>query len=162
MKKKELLYYYVWLIIFFSFFIVLGLFFQPLDEFIEGFINITLDSSILISDYLAIGGIGPTFVNAGLLPLISLGILYKMDMKPNGSIIMALLLIFGFGFFGKNILNVWPLVIGVYLYSKKQRVPFKNYITMSLLSTCLSPAVNQIFILVPNGDFHLNLILSIG
>lgn len=162
MKKKELLYYYVWLIIFFSFFIVLGLFFQPIDELIEGFVNITLDSSILISDYLAIGGIGATFVNAGLLPLISLGFLYKMDMKPNGSIIMALLLIFGFGFFGKNILNVWPLVIGVYLYSRKQGVPFKNYITMSLLSTCLSPAVNQIFVLVPNGDFRINLILSIA
>ncbi len=161
MQRKELLYYYVWLIVFFSFFVVMGLFFQPLDELIEGFINITLDSSILVSDYFAIGGIGATLVNAGLLPLISLGALYKMDMKPNGSIIMALLLIFGFGFFGKNILNVWPLALGVYLYSKKQGVPYRNYITMGLLSTCLSPAVNQIFILVPNGEFHINLILSV-
>lgn len=160
-KRGELLYYYVWLIVFFSYFIVMGLFFQPFDEFIQGFVNITLDSSIQISDYFAIGGIGPTLVNAGLLPLISLFFLYKMDMKPNGSIIMALLLMFGFGFFGKNILNVWPLTLGVYLYAKKQGVPYKNYITISLLSTCLSPAVNQIFLLVPNGQFHINVLLSV-
>lgn len=152
----------MWLIIFFSFFIVMGLFFQPWDEFIAGFVRITLDPSILVSDYIAIGGIGATFVNAGLLPLISLYFIYKMDLQPNGSIVMALLLIFGFGFFGKNIFNVWPLVLGVYLYSRRQGVPYKNYITMSLLSTCLSPAVNQISLLVPNGDFHINLILSIA
>lgn len=160
-KQGELLYYYVWLIVFFSYFVVMGLFFQPLDELIEGFINITLDSSVLISDYIAIGGIGATFVNAGLLPLCSLMLMYRMDMKPNGAIIMALLLVFGFGFFGKNILNVWPIIIGVYLYSKKRDVPFRNYITMAMLSTCLSPAVNQIFLLVPNGNFNINIILSI-
>ena len=159
--KRELLYYYVWLIIFFSYFVVMGLFFQPLEELIRGLINITLDSSVLVTDYFAVGGLGATFVNAGLLPMSSIALMYRMDMKPNGSIIMALLLVFGFGFFGKNLLNVWPIIIGVYLYARKQDVPFKNYITMAMLSTCLSPAINQIFLLVPRGDFHINIILSV-
>lgn len=160
-QDDNLLFYYVWLIVFFSYFIIMGLFFEPIDQIIEGLINITFDSSVLITDYFAVGGIGATLMNAGLLPILSLILMYRMKLKPNGSLIMSLLLVFGFGFFGKNWLNVWPLVIGVYLHAKAQGAPFRNYITIAMLSTCLSPTVNQIFLLVPNGGFHINIILSL-
>lgn len=148
MKKGKLLYHYLWIILLFSFFIVCGGCLQPVDEIFEGLYNITTDPSILVSDYLAIGGIAATFINAGVLGIICTGILMKMDMKPNGSIFLALLCIFGFAFFGKNLLNIWPIMIGTYLYSKKKGQPFRNYIIIALMSTSLAPAVNQIFLLV--------------
>lgn len=148
MKKRKLVTHYIWMICFFSFFVGVGLFAQPLNELMKGLIDIFLDHALLITDYLAIGGMGATFLNAGLLGLIAIAILIKLDMKPNGSIVMTLFLIFGFGFFGKNLLNVWPVILGVYFYSLKKNQPFKNYIIIAFLSTALAPATNQIYFIV--------------
>ena len=57
---------------------------------------------------------------------------------------MSLWLMTGFSFFGKNLLNIWPIIIGVYLYSKYQKEPFLNYSLVALLSTTLAPAVSQL------------------
>lgn len=148
MKKRRLLYYYLWIILLFSFFIVCGACLEPPREIARGLYKIITDPSVLVSDYLAIGGIAATFINAGLLGIMCTGLLMKLDMKPNGSIYLALFCVFGFGFFGKNLLNIWPLLFGSYMYSRKKRQPFRNYIVIALLSTSLAPAVNQIFVLI--------------
>jgi hypothetical protein len=57
---------------------------------------------------------------------------------------MSLWLMTGFAFFGKNILNIWPIIIGVYLYSRYQKEPFLNYSLVALLSTTLAPTVSQL------------------
>lgn len=159
MKRRKLISHYLWLIGLFSFFVVSGFFLQPADELFAGLVAIISDSSVLVTDYLAIGGIGATFVNAGILALLCVALLLKLDMKPNGSIILSLFLVFGFGFFGKNLLNSWPVMAGVYLYSVKKKHPFRNYIIIALMSTSLAPAVNQIFLLVTDALF-LSFILS--
>ncbi len=144
---------------FFSFFIASGLLLEPIDKLGKGLYAILSDSSVLLTDYLAVGGLGATFINAGLLGLFAVYILLRMDLKPNGSIIMSLFLLFGFGFFGKNLLNVLPIFAGVYMYSKKKKHPMRNYIIIALLSSCLAPAVNQIFILVTD-NVPISVILS--
>ncbi len=144
---------------FFSFFIASGLLLEPIDKLRKGLYAILSDSSVLLTDYLAVGGLGATFINAGLLGLFAVYILLRMDLKPNGSIIMSLFLLFGFGFFGKNLLNVLPIFAGVYMYSKKKKHPMRNYIIIALLSSCLAPAVNQIFILVTD-NVPISVILS--
>ncbi len=144
---------------FFSFFIASGLLLEPIDKLGKGLYAILSDSSVLLTDYLAVGGLGATFINAGLLGLFAVYILLRMDLKPNGSIIMSLFLLFGFGFFGKNLLNVLPIFAGVYMYSKKKKHPMRNYIIIALLSSCIAPAVNQIFILVTD-NVPISVILS--
>lgn len=161
MKKQRLLYYYLWIILLFSFFILCGSFLQPREEIIQGLYNIVTDPSVLVSDYLAIGGIGATFINAGLLGIMCTAIVMKMDMKPNGSIYLALFCVFGFAFFGKNILNIWPIMFGAYLYSKRKRQPFRNYIILALMSTSLAPAVNQIFLLIDGPTFSAMILSGI-
>ncbi|MDO4710391.1 MAG: DUF1576 domain-containing protein [Peptostreptococcaceae bacterium] len=162
MKKRKLIFYYIWLITFFSFFVISGFFLQPPGELATGLYAIIRDSSVLLTDYLAIGGIGASFVNAGLLGLVCVAILLLLDMKPNGSIILSLFLVFGFGFFGKNLLNVWPVIGGVYLYSRKKKHPFRNYIIIAFMSTSLAPAVNQIFLLVTDAVLMSFLLSTLG
>lgn len=159
MQKRKLISHYIWSITFFSFFVISGFFLQPLDDLLRGFAAIARDSSVLLTDYIEVGGIGATFLNAGLIGLICIAILIKLDMKPNGSIVLSLFLMFGFAFFGKNLLNVWPVIIGVYLYSIKKRHPFRNYIIIAFMSTSLAPAVNQIFLLVTDS-LIISIILS--
>ena len=70
MKKRRLLYYYLWIILLFSYFIVCGMLLQPPGDIVRGLYRIVTDPSVLVSDYLEIGGIAATFINAGLLGLI--------------------------------------------------------------------------------------------
>ena len=47
------------------YFIVIGLFLQPINEIIPGIIRIVREPDVLITDYFAVGGIGAALINAG-------------------------------------------------------------------------------------------------
>ena len=131
-------------ILIFSIFVIFGLIVDgPINVF-NGLKEIIFSPDILITDYVAIGGIGAAFVNAGLVTLLSIALLIIIGIKPNGSTLMSLWLMAGFSFFGKNVLNVWPIILGVWLYTKYKKEPFLNYSLIALLGTSLAPAVSQL------------------
>ncbi|WP_462392292.1 DUF1576 domain-containing protein [Clostridium cadaveris] len=131
-------------ILIFSIFVIFGLIVDgPINVF-NGLKEIIFSPDILITDYVAIGGIGAAFVNAGLVTLLSIALLIIIGIKPNGSTLMSLWLMAGFSFFGKNVLNVWPIILGVWLYSKYKKEPFLNYSLIAFLGTSLAPAVSQL------------------
>ncbi|MBB6632343.1 DUF1576 domain-containing protein [Clostridium algidicarnis] len=142
--KNEIYKSYIISIIIFSSFIIFGFIVDTPSNIFHGILTIVMNSDILITDYLALGGVGASFVNAGLLTLMCIFILIKTGIKPNGSTIMAIWLMAGFGFFGKNIANIWPIIFGVWLYSKYQKEPFLNYTLIALLGTTLAPTVGQL------------------
>lgn len=109
-----------------------------------GLYEIIIAPDILLTDYLKIGGIGATFMNASLLAAINIFIIYKLNLKVNGAFIAAIFTITGFSFFGKNIFNVWPIYLGGYLYVKYQKIEFKNVLVVIMFSTTLAPIVNEI------------------
>ena len=135
---------YVIISILYLFFIVFAFCLDTPSEIFSGLKAIILSSDILITDYMAVGGIGAALVNAALTSLLSLLLLMIIGIKPNGSTIMSLWLMTGFSFLGKNIFNIWPIILGVYLFSKYQKEPFLNYILVALLGTSLSPVVSQV------------------
>jgi len=115
---------------------------NPADIF-DGLVRIISSRSILVTDYIAIGGVGAAFLNVAIVGLSSLTMLIISRIKPSGAIIMALWLTAGFAFFGKNVFNMIPLTIGVYLYAKYKNEPFSNYTLASLLVATLSPVVSE-------------------
>ncbi|WP_291649366.1 DUF1576 domain-containing protein [Clostridium sp.] len=126
------------------FFILVALILDSPIEIFYGLKRIILSPDILITDYVEIGGIGASLFNSALTSILSMLLLIFIGVKPNGSTIMSLWLMTGFAFFGKNLLNIWPIIIGVYLYSKYQKEPFLNYSLVALLSTTLAPTVSQL------------------
>jgi hypothetical protein len=110
----------------------------------SGLYSIIISSDILLTDYLEVGGIAATFINAALLALINIFIIYKLKLKVNGALIAAIFTITGFSFFGKNIFNVWPIYIGGYLYARYQKIEFKNVLVVIMFSTCLAPLISEI------------------
>lgn len=142
--KKRIYPPYAVLIVLYIFFIIFAFLVDTPTEIFTGLKNIIFTPDILITDYIEIGGIGATFFNAALTSLASIFLLIAIGIKPNGSTIMALWLMTGFSFFGKNILNIWPIMIGVYLFAKYQKEPFLNYTLVALLATSLSPTVSQL------------------
>lgn len=111
---------------------------QPLS-LLDGFIQIQIDKSILLTDYITVGGLGSALINSALLMLASFFIVKKCRIDITGPIFAGIFTIGGFAFFGKNILNVTIIYLGVYLYSKYKRIPLRQVIVIFLFSTGLAP-----------------------
>ena len=66
-----------------------------------------MEPDFLITDYIAVGGMGAAFVNAGMMALISIYFVYSLGMEMDGHTITSCCLMFGFSLFGKNLMNIW-------------------------------------------------------
>lgn len=119
--------------------IAFGLIMDTPQEVLSGLFRIITEPDLLISDYIGVGGLGASFVNSGLLTVICILLLYWLKTPVNGIAIASIFLIAGFAFLGKNIFNVWIIILGVYAYARYQGDSFKEYIYVALLSTSLSP-----------------------
>ncbi len=126
------------------YFIVAGFLIQPFGGILEGIVNIVREPDFLITDYFVIGGIGAAFVNAGLLTLISIGIIYWLGMEMNGHTITSVCLMFGFSLFGKNLLNIWTILMGVGVYAWYHKTHVSRYIYIGFYGTSLSPIITQV------------------
>lgn len=110
----------------------------------DGLYRILTSRSVLVTDYMAVGGLGASLVNAAVTGIFSIFLLRSMKVNPNGSIMMALWLTAGFSMMGKNLVNMWPLIFGVHLHALWKREPFMRYALVVLLSATLSPVVSGI------------------
>lgn len=159
-NKKCLDVYIIHLIIF-LFIGLVGIFSTPYKDLFIGIKKIITTRSILLTDYMYVSGIGATLLNASITSLLIL-MIYKINKtKPNGSMIMSLWLTLGFSMVGKNFINIWPTIIGVYLYSKIQKDSFSNYVLIATLSTSLSPISSELFEIL-NLNSYITLLLSIS
>lgn len=122
--------------------ILFGILQSTPGEVLGGLWHIISHEDVLITDYIATAGIGAAFVNAGLVTLISVFILYLLNEPPNGSMIVTVGLMAGFSLFGKNIANIWPIMLGTGLYSLVKRESFSRYVHVALRATALSPMVS--------------------
>ena len=125
------------------YFILIGLFLQPINEIIPGIIRIVREPDVLITDYFAVGGIGAALINAGLTTLLSIGLLYFSGKEMDGHTITSACLMFGFSLFGKNIVNIWAIMAGVVLYAKYHGTSLNRYLYVGLYGTSLSPIMTQ-------------------
>ena len=124
--------------------IVLGFLMDTPRNILDGLRTICLTEDTLITDYLETVGPGAAFVNAGLVCLFSVALLYFSGDPVNGYTMVVMGLMAGFSLFGKNLINILPIVLGTYLYAKLKREPFSKYVSVSLLATSLSPMVSYL------------------
>jgi len=110
----------------------------------RGSVRILGSPSRLLTDYIEIGTLGATFFNAGLVTLLSL-LLVRWQRAPfTGIVIAGLYTVYAFAFFGKNLFNTIPIMLGVYLYARLVNEPFRDHLAPALFATALAPAVSHI------------------
>jgi len=114
------------------------------QEILDGMIIILTSPNILVTDYIYIAGLGATFVNVGIMGLLAVWVLVATRHRPFGLDMGVLGLVTGFAFFGKNPLNMLPILIGAYLFSRLTRRPFEENVVPALLGNALAPAVSQL------------------
>lgn len=144
------------IILMYAIFVFISAFiFNSPAELIIGMKEIILSPSLLLTDYIEVANLGSAFFNSGLLMILMLVIMKLSNAKISGSILAGLLTIGGFAFFGKNIYNVWPIILGVYLFTKTQKKPFKDYLVVAMFGTAMAPIVSQV-------SFGFGLYLPLG
>lgn len=111
---------------------------------LPGLKKIILTEAGLITDYIALAGPAAAFINAALVTQISVLLLYLSKEPTNGFTLVEVGLMAGFALFGKNIVNIWPIIGGTFLYAKVRREPFGKYTSVALLATALAPVVSYV------------------
>lgn len=133
----------------------LAFLFNTPSQILNGSIKILISPANLITDYFALANVGAALVNASLMMLKSLFIVRAARVKISGPVLAALFTVAGFSLFGKNLFNSIPIILGVYLYAKITRTPFKNYLLSALFGTALAPLVSEI-------AFNIGLSVPVG
>ena len=86
------------------------------SEMFTGLWKILSQPSKISANYFAMGGYAATFLNMGLVALISLLLFIVFRGTPNNVSTLAVILTLGFGSWGINVINIWPTVLGVIVY----------------------------------------------
>ncbi|MBS0320420.1 MAG: DUF1576 domain-containing protein [Proteobacteria bacterium] len=110
----------------------------------RGLVAIVTSRDTLLTDYFGVGGMGAACVNAGLLALCACAIFRASGARVTGASVASLCLVLGFGLFGKNLLNVWPLLAGVGLYARFNGERFADHANTAFFGLALAPIVSEI------------------
>ncbi len=140
--------------------VVLGLTVGDPGQLLPGLARILRSQDILISDYFAIAGPAGAFANAAVICAFSLGVMLWCKMPVNGYTIVVIGLMTGFSFFGKNLFNTLPILLGTGLYALVRRERFSKYAAVGLMGSALGPCVS--FFAWSAGWGHIGLGVLIG
>lgn len=144
-----------------GFLLLVGLILGDLSSIPAGLWTIITTEDTLITDYIQIAGIGAAFVNAGLVTAISAFLLSRSDETPNGFTLVVAGLMAGFSLFGKNIVNIWPILAGTFLYAKIQREHFGKYVSVGLMATALAPVVSFVALGGRTGSLPAGILVGV-
>ncbi|MGO1476271.1 DUF1576 domain-containing protein [Alkalibacterium gilvum] len=134
---------------------LLAFLFNTPQEILNGQIAILLSPSNLVTDYFAVSNVGATLFNSALLTAHAIVIVKLTKAQINGAIIASVLTVAAFSFFGKNLYNSMPIVLGAFAYAWVTRMPSEESLLAALFGTALGPLVSEI-------SFNLDLSLIQG
>jgi hypothetical protein len=124
-------------------FVAFGFLVDAPSDIARGLVAITTSRDTLLTDYFGIGGVGAGCVNAGLLTLCACFVYHRAGAKMTGAAVACLFLVLGFALFGKNLLNVWFIVVGVALYSRFKGETFATHINTAFFGLALAPIFSE-------------------
>lgn len=121
---------------------------SPMD-IIAGMGKIIVSRDILITDYFALAGYGAAFFNAGCMMLIAIACIWLVKLPFTGLTVAAIFCSAGFGLWGKNPVNMLPIILGCLLYAKVHRANFARYVYTAIFAGCLAPFVTEFAYVLP-------------
>ena len=94
---------------------VVGFVLDTPEQILNGLKTIVMSEDALITDYVLIAGPGAALINSAIVTLISAWILHISKEPLNGFSLVTIGLMSGFALFGKNVVNIWPIILGTWL-----------------------------------------------
>lgn len=118
---------------------------QPDLSLLTGWWKIQISEMGLITDPVAIGGVGAALLNSALILFLSTMLVRRVRAPFAGVSLACLFMMAGFALLGKNLLNIAPVMLGGWLFSRYKQESFARVIYLTMYATCLSPLVSFTF-----------------
>lgn len=149
----------------FTMFVLFGAAFAmgtPLEIW-EGMKTIAMSRDALITDYFELAGYGGAFFNAAVVLVIGYFMMHSHNTYFIGITMAALFINAGYALWGKNPVNIWPLILGTAIYAKVHSAKFGRYIYTALFGTSLAPLITEMGFLLPfSGPVNYLISIFIG
>ncbi len=127
----------------------------------RGLWTIVISRDALITDYFGLAGYGAALMNAVLVMAMGLGLLHQEEFKFTGLTMAAVFINVGYGLWGKNPVNILPILLGASVYAKVHGYRLGRYLYTALFGTSLAPLVTELVFLLP-FDRKINLLMAVG
>ncbi|MBP3890578.1 MAG: DUF1576 domain-containing protein [Solobacterium sp.] len=128
--------------------ILIGFILTPsLDAIAKGFaLQQSATGMLDLNTFMVVGEgrIGVPFINAGILLIVVMLSYLITGTTINGGTIAAAFMVYGFGFCGKTLWNVWPLFFGVIIHAVVHKKKVNTVTGLAWFSAALSPMVSII------------------
>ncbi len=108
----------------------------------------------ITKDYFVVGGISASFFNAGLVSTVCCLLMSIPGYQANGTSAIAFLLTAGFCFWGMNVVNIIPGMLGAFLYAAVRREKPATAVNFAMFATGLAPLVTDLFLRYPGLENH--------
>lgn len=98
----------------------------------------------------ALGSVSGAMFNTFLVSALCCAMMFLPGARVNGGTVLAFFLTSGYCFYGMNILNVLPLMLGVFVYARIRREPFSRYISHAMFATGAAPLITYALFYYPD------------
>jgi len=145
-KKKEIRYFCIAsaALLYFAAFM-----FDSPAEIMQGMKTIVLSRGVLVTDYFELAGYGAAFFNAACMMAGAMACISSVGLPYTGLTVAAVFCSAGFGFWGKNPLNVTPIILGTLIYARVHKASFARYVYTAVFAACLAPFVTEFAYVLP-------------
>lgn len=131
------------------------------QEIFEGMKTIILSRDALITDYFELANVSASFFNAACVLFSGYILLILQKTEFIGITMASLAINAGYALWGKNPINIWPLIVGTALYAKVHHTKVGRYVYTALFGTSLAPLITEMGFLLPFSN-NVNYLISVG
>lgn len=141
-SKKDFQIPYVYLLLLTGIVFLTAVMVGDIRAFPREMYQILTSPSQLFTDYIEVATLGGALLNVAVMMFVSIATLYLNRVHLNGGSFASIGMLAGFSFFGKNLLNSIPIMLGVWIYAKVTKQKFRPFVMVSLFGTSLGPLVS--------------------
>ena len=113
-------------------------------EVLHGFYLILVTPSPLVTDYVAIGGLSSSLLNAGACGLACFVFMICLKGDSHVNTLAGFFLVVAHCFYGLNFLNMWPCFLAPILYLKSRRLNLKDNLHICMFATSFAPFISEL------------------
>lgn len=129
--------------------VMLGLFLAGMlvgnvGQSVGGFFRLQVSPARLVSDFIAVEGMGPTLLNVAAVGLLGYLFVILNGLSITGAELAALFTMMGFAFFGKTLFNCIPIMLGVSLSALIVKKKPRDYALIAMFGTAMGPLITFI------------------
>ena len=121
-------------------------------QMVSGLWRILSQPGKISTNDFALGGFAATFLNMGLVGVCFTALFYGLGAAANNVSTLGFLLTVGFSSWGITVLNIWPTILGVFVYSLVRKEKPGANINAMLFSTGIAPLITDLLVRYPNAE----------